>query len=98
MRQTGVAKGSPAALEFRPGLENSVTATTMNERGQPVEIRVFKGNPQLDKVEAVWLGPSDKLLRITLKNGETVEVKTEQIADLASTPAALLVRLAGGSK
>ena len=70
----------------------------MNEQGQPLETRVFKDNPQLERVEAVWVGPTDKLLRITLRNGQTVEVTTDRIANLASAPASLLVELAGGSK
>ena len=96
--QTVVSSGSSVPLEFRPGPEDSEFATTMNDRGQPVEVRVFKGNSQLDRVEAVWLGPSEKLLRITLRNGSTVEVKTDRIANLASAPSALLVELAGGPK
>jgi hypothetical protein len=90
--------GSPAPLDFRPGPENSEIATTMNDRGQPVEVRVFKDHPQLQRVEAVWLGPTEKLLRITLRDGNTVEVKTDSIANLASASADVLVQLATGSK
>ena len=96
--QTIVSSGSNISLEFRPGPEDSEFATTMNDHGQPVEVRVFKGNSQLDRVEAVWLGPSEKLLKITLRNGSTVEVKTDRIANLVSAPSALLVELAGGPK
>jgi hypothetical protein len=70
----------------------------MNDHGQPVELRVFKDDPQLDRVEAVWLGPSEKLLKITLRSGSTVEVKTDKIANLASTPSHVLMELAGGPK
>ncbi|MFL6374681.1 MAG: hypothetical protein ACJ73D_08460 [Pyrinomonadaceae bacterium] len=94
----GVAPPSNAPLEFRPGAENSETATTMNEQGQPLEVRVFKDNPQITKVEAVWLDAKKKLLRITLRNGSTVEVTTDQIADLASAPSRQLVELVGGPK
>jgi hypothetical protein len=70
----------------------------MNDRGQPVEVRVFKDDPHLQRVEATWLGPTEKLLRITLRDGNTVEVKTDRIANLASAPAGVLVQLATGSK
>lgn len=96
--QTVVSSGSSVPLEFRPGPENSEIATTMNDKGQPVEVRVFKGNAQLNRVEAVWLGPSDKLVKITLRNGGTVEVRTDRIANLGSAPSDLLVQLAGGPK
>jgi len=96
--QTVVSSGSSVPLEFRPGPENSEIATTMNEKGQPVEVRVFKGNPQLDRVEAVWLGPSEKLVKITLRNGGTVQVRTDRIANLGSAPSDLLLGLASGPK
>ena len=70
----------------------------MNEQGQPVEVRVFKDNAQLDRVEAVWLGANQMLLRITLRNGQTREVRTDRIKNLSSAPAELLIELAGGSK
>jgi hypothetical protein len=73
-------------------------ATTMNADGQPVEVRVFKDHPQLAKVEATWLGPKQKLLRITLRSGSTVELTTDQIADLSSASSELLVQLCGASK
>ena len=97
-QDTGVTSTSPAPLDFRPGPENSQTATTMNEQGQPVEVRVFKDNAQLDRVEAVWLGANQMLLRITLRNGQTREVRTDRIKNLSSAPAELLIELAGGSK
>ena len=90
--------GADAPLDFRPGPENSDIATTMNAEGQPVEVRVFKDHPQLTRVEAVWLGPSEKLVTITLRDGTTVEVKTDRIPSLNSAPSELLVALAGGSK
>ena len=90
--------GPEVPLDFRPGAENSETATTMNAQGQPVEVRVFKDHPQLSRAEAVWLGANGKLLRITLRDGTTVEVKTDRIANLSSAPSDLLVELAGGSK
>ncbi len=97
-QDTGVTSTSPAPLDFRPGPENSQTATTMNEQGQPVEVRVFKDNAQLDRVEAVWLGANQMLLRITHRNGQTREVRTDRIKNLSSAPAELLIELAGGSK
>jgi len=97
-QDTGVTSASPLPLDFRPGPENSQTATTMNAQGQPVEVRVFNDNAQLERVEAVWLGGDQKLLRITLRNGKTIEATTDRIKNLSSAPADLLVELAGGSK
>jgi hypothetical protein len=93
-----VPLGTPPPLEFRKGLENSQIATTMNADGQAVEVRVFKDHPQLARVEATWLGPKEKLVRITLRNGSTVEVHTDQLPNLATAMAKQLVQLAGAAK
>ena len=88
--------GPQAELEFRACPENSQCATTMNEQGQPVEVRVFNDNAQLTRVEAVWIGAKEKLLKITLSSGTTIEVRTGEVADLASASAQQLVALARG--
>jgi hypothetical protein len=90
--------GPPAPLEYRPAPENSQIATTMNADGQPMQVRVFRTDPRVARVEAIWLGPKEKQFKITLRNGKTVDVKTDKIADLASVSAADLAALAGGSK
>jgi hypothetical protein len=93
-----VLLGTPPPLEFRKGAENSRTATTMNSDGQAVEVRIFKGHPKLARVEATWLGPKEKLVRITLRDGSTLEVRTDQLADLATATSEQLLKLAGAGK
>lgn len=93
-----VPLGTPPPLEFRKGAENSLTATTMNDEGQAVEVRIFKDHPQLARVEATWLGPKEKLLRITLRNGSVVEVHTDKLSTLATATTQQLIQLAGAAK
>jgi len=90
-------KGPVAPLEFRPAAENSQIATTMDAQGRPVEVRVFKGDQRLERVEATWLDARQKLLKIMLRSGKVVEVKTDKIANLASAKASELATLASAS-
>lgn len=81
--------------QFKAAPENSVITTTMNGQGAVVETRIFKNDPQLAKVEMTWNGPKDATFKIFLKNGRSVETKADKIQDLASTPASVLVQMAG---
>lgn len=86
---------TPLPLKFKKAAENSEAAITMNTDGSIFEVRVFKSHPQLAKVEATWLDAKEKALKFYLKNGQVLEVKTDRVADLPSTPAAQLLEIAG---
>ena len=85
----------PEPLVFRPAPENSETATTMTDDGSILEIRVFKGHPHLAKVEATWTEPTDKSLKVYLKNGTVVDIKTDRIGNLRDTPSIEIMQVAG---
>lgn len=88
------AKGPPP-LQFRPAAEDSEIATSMNEMGQVVETRVFKRHPTISRVVAVWKKPKMAELRISLKNGEALDVKTEKLINLQSATTRDLMEIAG---
>ena len=87
--------GPPPPLQFQPAGEDTEIATTMTREGLMVEVRRFKNHPQITKIEAKWLGATDKELKYFLKNGKTVDVKTDKIGNLKTTPVSVLVELAG---
>ena len=91
VQQTGPVPPAP----MRPAPENSEIATTMNNDGMVFETRVFKGNPQLAKVEMLWLSPTNKKVTIFLKSGKKVESPGERIDNLTTVSTAVLLEIAG---
>ena len=87
--------GTPLPLKFKTAAENSEAAITMNTDGAIFEVRVFKGHPQIAKVEATWLDAKEKALKIYLKSGQVLDVKTDRIPDLPSATTAQLLEIAG---
>jgi len=85
----------PEPLVFRTAPENSETATTMTADGSILEIRVFKGHPQLAKVEVTWTDPKDKSMKVYLKNGTVVDAKTDRIGNLRDTRSIEIMQVAG---
>ena len=88
--------GSQEPLDFRPAGENSEIATTMNPEGRPVEVRVFKSDTNIARVESTWLDAHNRSLKFTLKDGSSVEVKTDKINSIADVTAAQLAALLNG--
>ena len=86
---------TPLPLKFRKAAENSEVATTMNTEGDIFEVRVFKNHPQIAKVEATWVDAKEKALKIYLRNGQILEVKTDRLTDLASATASQLLEIGG---
>lgn len=80
--------------QFRPARDNSMVSTTMNSKGDVVETRIFKNNPQISKVEMNWVGPKNSVLKIFLKDGRVVDAKGGNIKNLGATPVATLLQLA----
>ena len=85
----------PEPLVFRAAPENSESATTMTADGSILEIRVFKSHPQIARVESLWVDPKDKLLRVYLKNGRMIEVRTDRLSTLRSAKVVEILEVAG---
>ena len=85
----------PPPLQFRKAAEDSEIATSMNERGEVVETRVFKSHPQIVRAEAVWKNAKDALLKITLRDGKTIDVKTDRLVNLQTATTRDLMEISG---
>ena len=85
-----------APLQFRAAPGNSEIATTMNASGRPVEIRVFRSDPNIARVESTWLDEKQRLLRITFKDGRIIETKTDKFNSLLEMSAVDIAALANG--
>ena len=79
----------------KPAAENSEASAMMNEDGSITEFRVFKGHPQITKAEARWLDPTNKTLKVFLKNGKSLEAKTDRVPYLHTVPSSLLLEIVG---
>jgi len=62
-----------------PAADNSTYSAEMNDKGQPVETRTFKGHPILAKIEKTTLSPRDYVYKVYLKDGKVVESKSEEL-------------------
>lgn len=69
----------PEGTNEQPAADNSVYTAEMNEKGQPVETRIFKSHPILAKIEKITLSPRDYVYKIYLKDGKVVESKSEEL-------------------
>ena len=87
--------GTPAPLQFRPAAEDSEIAVTMAADGRVVETRVFKSHPKLARVQAIWSKADAKTLKFTMRNGQTIEVKTNRLGNLQSATTNELLKIAG---
>ncbi len=86
---------TPEATSFRTAPENSEHSVMMDADGSIKEVRVFKSHPQIAKVEATWTDPSSKNLKVYLKNGKTLEAKTDKIPSLQSAASELILQSVG---
>ncbi len=89
------SSGPPPPPNFQEAPEDSQIATTMNEAGQIVELRVFRRQPQLDRVEATWLNANDKSLKIYLRSGQVIETQSSVLGNLKNLSTDQLLELAG---
>ena len=87
--------GTPLPLQFRPAAENSESAVTMNRDGSVTEIRIFKSDHTLAKVEATSSGTKEKQVKFYLRSGKVIEVKTDRMGDLSTSTIAQLLAIAG---
>ena len=61
--------------------DNSEITTTMNNNGQPVEIRTFKNNPTLAKVERVYVSANQPVVTVYFRDGKKADLTSAKIED-----------------
>lgn len=82
----------------QPAPDNSEMQATMNNQGQPIEMRVFKNHPALSKVEKVYVELDKPIVKVYLKNGKTVEVAAGRISNpMTASAAEIIAALPGGN-
>lgn len=92
---TEVPGGGRPVLQFEPAPENSQIAQAMNSSGQMFEVRIWKGHPQLLKVESVWVDQKNKALTIMLRSTKVLNITTDRIPNLKLATAKQLLEIAG---
>ncbi len=75
--------------------DDSEIFSQMNEKGQPLETRVFKNNRALAKIERLYVTMENPTLTVYLKNGKTVKVPNGAIANPLTASAAEILQAAG---
>lgn len=81
--------------QFSEAPDDSTLTSTMNAKGQVFEIRVFRSHPQLAKVEATWITPQQKSVKLFLRDGHMREVTTDKLENLKTATVAELLGMAG---
>lgn len=79
------ASGPPPPLRFEPAGDDSEVAASMRPDGTVFEVRVFKTDPQIAKVELTWLSPTEKAVKLYLRGGKVMDIKTDKIPNLKTT-------------
>lgn len=87
--------GQPIKPTAMPAPDSSEYTTVMGKDGLPVETRVFKNNPQIDKIVKVWKSPKEKKISVYLKNGKVVELDGDKFENINTVPVALIMEAAG---
>lgn len=64
-----------------PAPDDSTFSAEMNDKGQPVETRVFRSHPILAKIEKITMSSRDYVFKIYLRNGKMVESKNDNLKD-----------------
>lgn len=67
--------------------DNSEIYTEMNQKGQPVETRVFKDNASLDKVVRTYLTAENPQIKVYLKNGKVIDLPKDKIENIFNVSA-----------
>ena len=67
----------------------------MGKDGLPVETRVFKENPKIEKVVKAWKSPKEKKISVYLKNGKVVELDGDKFENINSVPVAAILEAVG---
>ncbi len=77
------AENSGNSIAIRPAPDNSEIYPAMNSEHQPMDVRVFKNNAFLLKMERVYISDNRKEIKIYLKNGRTAVVAGDRIPDFS---------------
>ncbi|MEP6789122.1 MAG: hypothetical protein ABJB40_11865 [Acidobacteriota bacterium] len=87
--------GTPVPPQFQPAAENSEWAVTMNGDGSVTEIRIFRSHPQLARTEVFSRDGRNKIVKIILRNGKTVDVKTDRPFNLMTASSSEILQIGG---
>lgn len=77
-----------------PAPDNSEISSTMNN-SVPTEIRTFKNNPMLVKMERIFVDVKNPQIKVYLKNGKVVNVPPGKISNPATASADEILSAAG---
>ena len=91
----GVPNDGRPVLRFEPAPENSQIAQALNSSGQMYEYRLWKGHPQLLKVESTSLDEKNKALTIVLRTSKVFNITTDRIPNVKLATANQFLELAG---
>lgn len=75
--------------------DNSEVSSTMNEKGVPIETRVFKNHPVLLKMEKSFADIEKPVIKVYLKNGKVLIAPNDKISNTATVPADDILRSVG---
>lgn len=94
----GNANVAPIAASSPPpnaAPDNSEISSTMNEKGVPIETRVFKNHPVLAKMEKSFADVEKPVIKVYLKNGKVLIAPNEKISNTATVSADDILRAVG---
>ena len=92
-RATDVAPIEATPMAY-PAPDNSEISSTMNNN-VPTEIRTFKNNPMLVKMERIFVDVKNPQIKVYLKNGKVVNVPPGKISNPATVSADEILSAAG---
>ena len=96
---SNVMTDSPGAgrpvMRYELAPEDSQIAQSLNSSGQMYEVRIFKKNPQLLKIESVGIDQKNKALTIILRSGKVFNITTDRIPNVKLATANQFLDLAG---
>ncbi len=95
-KKGGTADAAPieATPMVYPAPDNSEISSTMNNN-VPTEIRTFKNNPMLIKMEKIFVDVKKPQIKVYLKNGKVVNVPPGKISNSATASADEILSAAG---
>jgi hypothetical protein len=95
-KRAGVTDAAPieATPMAYPAPDNSEISSTMNNN-VPTEIRTFKNNPMLVKMERIFVDVKNPQIKVYLKNGKVVNVPPGKISNPATVSADEILSAAG---
>ena len=95
-KRVGAADAAPieATPMTYPAPDNSEISSTMNNN-VPTEVRTFKNNPMLAKMERIFVDVKNPQIKVYLKNGKVVNVPSGKISNPATVSADEILSAAG---